>query len=105
MGFLVFYLLFSWRWALLVSFSVGIIGVLSVYLSQKIEWIWLQLARLLGKIIPNVLLAIVFYLVLFPVAIVYRLFKRDPLMLSNKQDSFFVVSSGTSDRNNLKKMW
>jgi ABC-type dipeptide/oligopeptide/nickel transport system permease subunit len=82
MGFLVLHLLFSWQWAVLISLLVGVIGITSPYLSGKIESIWMKFAKILGYIIPNVLLSIVYYLFLFPISALSKLFNKDPLMLS-----------------------
>jgi hypothetical protein len=62
MGFLFLYLVFSWRWAVIVSFAVGITGIASPFLSRKIEWAWMKLANLLGYIVPNILLTLAFFL-------------------------------------------
>jgi len=66
MVFLLLYLVFSWYWTILISFIVGVIGILSPWLSSKIEQIWMKLAQLLGYIVPNILLGIVFSLFSHP---------------------------------------
>jgi len=60
MGFLVLYFAFSWHWAVIVSLVVGIVGIVSSYLSSKIEWVWIKLSQLLSYIIPNILLTPIF---------------------------------------------
>ena len=90
MGFLILYLVFAWQWAVLVSLIVGVVGVLSSYLSKKIEWVWMKIAQLLGYIIPNILLTLMFFLFLYPIALLSKLFSKDPLMLSNKYETYFI---------------
>src|ERR1035437_1150798 len=90
MGFLTLYLVFSWQWAVIVSLTVGVVGIISPFLSKKIEWGWMKLAQFMGYIIPNILLGIVFYLFLFPISVISRLFgEKDPLRLKNKHASMF----------------
>jgi hypothetical protein len=105
MGFLVLYLVKAWHWAVIVSLSAGIIGILSPFLSRKIEWAWMKLGRLLGYIVPNILLGIVFYLILFPISLLARLSRKDPLMLSKDQGSYFVDVEKETDRKDFEKIW
>lgn len=93
-GFLLIYVLSKWKWAIMVSISVGLIGVFSSYLSQKIDWIWKQITKLLSLIIPNILLSLVFYIVLFPVAILSRLFsKNDALNIKGGKETYYKIES------------
>lgn len=105
MGFLVLHLAFSWQWAVVVSLIVGVIGIVSSYLSSKIEWAWMKLAQLLGYIVPNILLSIVFFLFLTPISILFRLFNKDVLMLSNEYDSYFIDIDKEIDKKNFEKVW
>ena len=105
MGFLVLYLIKEWHWAVIVSLSVGIIGIISPFLSRKIEWGWMKLGKLLGYIVPNILLSIVFYLVLFPLSLLSRIFSKDPLMLSKDHETYFVDVEKEMDRKDFEKIW
>jgi K+-transporting ATPase A subunit len=105
MGFLFLYIVFSWQWAIIVSFVVGVVGILSSYLSRKIEWIWMKLTKLLGYIIPNILLTIVFFFILFPISLLSRLFNSDPLKLSKKYNTYFLDIRKGADKKDLKKTW
>jgi hypothetical protein len=105
MGFLILYLIKDWSWAVFVSLASGIIGIISPFLSRKIEWAWMKLGKLLGYIVPNVVLSIVFYLVLFPISMLSRLFRKDPLMLSKDHDSYFVDVEKETGREDFEKTW
>jgi len=105
-GFLVVYFISSWHWALVVSLVVGLVGIFSDYLSQKIEWAWLQLTKILSLIVPNILLSAVFYLILFPVAILSRLFgKKDPLQIKQKNSTYYIGSSKTYKKEDFIYPW
>jgi ABC-type dipeptide/oligopeptide/nickel transport system permease subunit len=89
-GFLIVYVSTKMKWALTVSLLVGLIGVLSGYLSEKIEFVWMKLTWVLSKIVPNLLLGFIFYVFLFPIAVISRLFgAKDPMQLKNSTDSVF----------------
>lgn len=105
MGFLILYLLFSWQWAVIVSVIVGVVGILSSFFSKKIEWGWMKLAKLMGYIIPNILLSIVFFLFLFPISLLSKLFSNDPLMLSKKYETHFIDINKETDKISFEKIW
>jgi len=105
MGFLIFYLVFAWQWAVSVSLIVGVVGIISSYLSKKIEWVWMKLGDLLGLIMPKIILTIVFYLFLFPIALLYRIFNKDTLMLSKKYNSYFIDVKKEIDKKSFENTW
>ena len=105
MGFLILYLVFAWQWAVLVSLTVGVVGALSGYLSQKIEWVWMKIAQLLGYIIPNILLTLMFFLFLYPIALLSKLFSKDPLMLSDQYKTYFIDINKEIDKKSFEKTW
>ena len=105
MGFLTLYLVFFWHWAVIVSLIVGVIGIISSFLSEKIEWVWMKLAQFMGYIIPNILLSIVFFLFLFPISFISKLFSKDPLMLSKKYKTYFIDINKEMDKKNFEKIW
>lgn len=105
MGFLVLHLIFSWKWAVILSLVIGVAGILSPFLSEKIEWGWMKLANVLGYIIPNILLSIVFYLFLFPISLLSRIFNKDQLMLSKKYDTYFIDINKEMDKKCFEKIW
>lgn len=105
MGFLVLHLIFAWQWAVIVSLIVGIVGIVSTFLSKKIEWGWTKLAQFMGYIISNILLSIVFYLFLFPISLLSKLFSKDPLMLSKEYSTYFIDINKEMDKKSFEKIW
>ena len=105
-GFLLIYLVTKLQWALQVAFIIGLIGVLSDYLSQKIEYLWMKLTWVLSKIVPNILLGAVFYIFLFPLSLVSKIFgKKDNLKLRNKSTTVFVETNKTFDKHSFENPW
>lgn len=89
-GFLMIYLITEWNGWLIISFFIGIAGILSGFLARKIEWAWMKLTWVLSLIVPNILLTLVFYFILTPIALLSKLFaKEDPLILKNNRNSMF----------------
>jgi ABC-type multidrug transport system fused ATPase/permease subunit len=105
-GFIIVFLLTQWKWAIIVSLTVGIAGIISDYLSRMIDTIWMKLAKVLSYIVPNIILSLVFYLFLFPIATLSKLFgKKDTLRLKKTSESMFVVSNKNFDKNSFEKPW
>ncbi len=106
MGFLVMYLFAKWDWALQVAVVIGLVGVFSNYLSQKIEWLWMGLGGLLGLFVPKIILTMLFYLFLFPIASLSKLFtKTDSLMLKNQRESTFTDRKKDFEKADFEKIW
>lgn len=105
MGFLLIYLAFHGKWALYTSLGVGVVAIASGWASQKIAWAWDKLSLLLGYIVPNILLSIIFFIFLFPISLISRLFKKDPLMLSASHKTYFIDINKAMDKSSFEKTW
>jgi hypothetical protein len=105
-GFILIYLITKWNWTILVSFIIGLIGIFSIYLSKKIDLVWMKITWLLSLIVPNILLGAIFYLFLFPISLLARLFrKNDPLNLKNKTSSNFKSTNKIFDKSSFEHPW
>ena len=105
-GFMVLYLITKWNWTILTALAIGLAGIFSNYLSKKIDYLWMKLAWLLNFILPKVLLFIIFFLLLFPLGILSKLFgKKDSLNLNNKADSLFIKCNKKFDKVSFEKPW
>jgi hypothetical protein len=105
MGFLVLHLIFFWQWAAILALMVGVVGIVSTFLSKKIEWGWMKLSKFMGYIISNILLSIVFFLFLFPISLLSKMFIKDPLMLSKEYSTYFIDINKEMDKKNFEKIW
>lgn len=106
LGFLIIYLLSGWNWAVWIVLIISTIGVFSPYLSTIIHFLWMKLAELLGWIMHNLILGIVFYLFLFPTALLSKLFgRKDNLQLKLKTNSTYNVVNRIFDSNYFEKPW
>ncbi len=66
----------------------------------------MKLAEGLSFIVPNILLSLVFFFILTPIAWASRLFKdRDPLDLKNEKDSFFQDRNTSFDPSSFERPW
>ena len=72
---------------------------------SNFDWGWMKLSNLLGYIIPNILLGIVFFLFLLPISILFKLFNKDPLMLSKKYRTYYIDIDKEMDKKSFEKTW
>ena len=105
LGFLLFYILFSIPWLLWIATGIAAIAVVSPYLGGLISngWLWLGLA--LGKITGPLILGLVFFIILFPVALLFRLMGKDNLMIKNKYTTTFIPINKEHSKEDFEKVW
>lgn len=106
LGFIGIYFLTNWEYALLIALAVGLIGLLSKKAAKLIDFIWTKLAYILSLIIPKVLLFIIFFFLLFPLALLAKLFtKKDNLHLKKTKHSIFENSEIEITASSFEKLW
>lgn len=105
-GFIIIYYFKRWEWTLIVAIGIGLISLLSFYLSQKIEWVWLKIGWLLSLFAPKILLGLVFYIILCPLGILSRFFgEKDPLNLKRKNRSLFKAVNKEFPKSSFEEIW
>jgi hypothetical protein len=93
-----------------VFFSLALFFLfLGVFVKKAAVWLawgWLQFAHFLGTINTKIILTLIFYLILTPIALLYRLFHGDFLKIKGKSpDSNWYHRDHTYDKSDLEKAW
>jgi polyferredoxin len=104
-GLIVVFLVFKIKWILLIAVVIGLLGMFSVYLSNKITWAWLKLSEGMGWVMSKVILGAVFFLFLFPLALISRLFNKDRLKLKRADGSYFYERNHQYEKEDLVNTW
>jgi hypothetical protein len=105
-GFLVLSEVFKNEAFLIVSIVVGLIGIISTRLSLLLHKGWMKLSQLLSLIVPNIVLALVFYLILTPIALLSRLFNsKGQFQLKNNTSTLFKERNHTFGKKDFEKIW
>ena len=86
-GFLVLFLLFKKDAFLYVALGVAITALVFPFFGKGIVWLWYKLAEVLGWINSRILLSLVFFLILYPVSLLYKLVTKNPLKLKERNDN------------------
>jgi hypothetical protein len=106
MGFLIIYAYSKNFNFLNVSIIIGLLGVISDKASLFIDKIWFKISFILSLIIPNILLGSIFYLILFPIALLSRLFgNKDPLNLKNSLKTLFINKNTNFKAKSFEQPW
>lgn len=79
-----------------IALGIALVSIFIPLAAKGIEWIWLKFAHVLGWINSKILLGLIFFIFLLPIAWLSRLFTKDPLRLNGRQ-----LKSMYSDRNHL----
>ena len=103
LGFGVFFLLFRKDWMLL-PVGISAIGFVIGPVGEYIHVGWMLLAKVLGYINSRILLSIVFFLVLTPIALLMRLLGKTQFVKKRgNQQSLFVTRNHAYNRQDLEQ--
>lgn len=98
--------LFDVTWLWKVAVIVGAVSIFIPAAAKAIEWAWLKIAMALGWVNSRILLSILYFVFLMPIAWVSRLFTKDPLVLrKNKRQTLFVTRDHVYTRKDLENIW
>ncbi len=104
-GLIVFYYIFDLDLLLKIAIGVGFIGAFIPSIAKWIDYAWYKLAEGMGYVMSRVLLSLVFFLFLFPIAFLYRLTKNDTLQLKRKKDTYWTDRSHEYTAKDLENIW
>ncbi len=106
LGLIIAFLITELKLILYISFAIGVLGVLSKWIARKIDFLWMKLASLLGYIVPNILLSLIFFVFLTPIAWLSRqLGDKNQLSLNNDKDSLFRETNKSFEKSSFEKTW
>ena len=86
-------------WSLAIATIFFILGVINSSLLSPLNKIWFKFGLLLGKFISPLVMGLIFFLVVTPIALFMKLLKKDVLNLKfNKDNTYWVVKSGPKSK-------
>lgn len=102
---IVLFWFFNKKIFLLLAIILICIGIVSPYLTEKISWLWLKLSQAIGFVMSRVILTVVFFVFLLPLAIAYRIFVKDALSLKKKNKTYYSERNHLYTNKDLENMW
>ncbi len=86
-------------WSLIISIIFLILGLINSKLLVPLNRLWFKFGLLLGKFISPLIMGIIFFLVVTPIGIGMRLFKKDLLNLKyNKKETYWIEKTGPKSK-------
>ena len=86
-------------WSLAISFIFLVLGILNSNLLSPLNKIWFKFGILLGRIISPIVMCIIFFLVVTPIAFIMRLLGKDLLNLKYRDNqSYWIEKSGPKSK-------
>ncbi len=88
-GLLLIASIFDSEYIAYASLSIGLISLIIPQAGYGIVWAWYKLAEILSRIVNPIVLGLLYFLFITPIAFLFRLFGNDPLSLKKPQESVF----------------
>jgi hypothetical protein len=105
-GLLVLYFVFKSPWWLYAAVAVGVVSLAIPALGDLLVKGWFKLAEILGNINGKIILSVMFFVFLFPIAVLYRLTAKNPLAVKRtKSDSFYTDRDHLYTKEDLEHTW
>lgn len=105
-GLLVFFYFLKLQWLFNTALIIGILGVFSDFVAEKVAWVWLKIAEILGRVNSTILLSLIFFVFLTPLALLMKVFKKsDSLKLKKLSGSAYDERNHTYMAKDLENTW
>ena len=84
-------------WSLIISIIFLILGLINSKILTPLNKIWFKLGLFLGKIVSPLIMGFIFFVVVTPIGLLMKIFKKDLLSLKfNNKKSYWI------EKNNIK---
>jgi hypothetical protein len=105
-GLLILSKIFDQPVLLTIALIIGVVTIFIAAAAQAVEWLWFKLALGLGWINSRILLSVVFFGILWPMAWFSRWFRRDTLNIKkNHADTIFHTRNYRYRKKDLENIW
>lgn len=104
-GMLALYFIFKKDWLLYTGLFVGLASVFVPFIGDLIVKGWFKLAELMGYVNSRILLSLIFFVVLFPVALLARMGKNLLSLRRENRQSAFTERNHRYEAKDLKNVW
>ena len=86
-------------WSLIISCIFLVLGFLNSSILTPLNLLWFKFGILLGKLISPIIMGFVFFLVVTPIGLIMRLFKKDLLKLKKNNSKSYWIERSINDSN------
>ena len=75
------------------------------FLSGFIAKAWLKFGEAMSWVMSKIILTLLFYLFVFPISSLYRLFNKDLMMLQKRKDSYYTERNHLFEKKDIENPW
>ncbi len=104
-GFILVFLITQINLFIYFAFGLGITGIFFKPIANMIAVLWFKLADILNYFVSKLIFGILFFVVLFPISILYRIFNKSNLNLSNSLKSVWHERDHKYSATDLENIW
>ena len=86
-------------WSLIISFIFLVLGLLNSKLLNPLNIVWFKFGLFLGKIVSPIVMGVIFFFVVTPIALLMKFLQKDLLNLKfNKNNTYWIEKSGPKSK-------
>ena len=86
-------------WAVIIALIFLILGIIDSRFLTPLNILWFKFGLLLGKIVSPLVMGIIFFFVVTPIAMLMRVFNKDLLNLRyNNKNSYWIEKKGPKSK-------
>lgn len=105
LGFCGLHMLFKGKVFLIIALTVLLLSAFSPRMAVAIDKGWLWIGRKIGAVNGTILLFVIYYLLLVPIALLSRITGKDELRLKAPERSNFIEQKHSYSADDLKNPW
>ncbi|AKD53952.1 SxtJ family membrane protein [Spirosoma radiotolerans] len=105
-GLVVLYFITKSPWFLYGAAAVGVLSLAVPAVGDLIVKAWFKLAEVLGNINGKIILSVLFFVFLFPIALLYRMTAKNPLAIKRTGNtSFYTERNHLYTKEDMEDAW
>ena len=86
-------------WSLIIAIIFLVLGLINSKVLTPLNKLWFKFGILLGKIVSPIIMGVIFFMVVTPIALIMRIIGKDLLNLKfNKDKSYWIEKTGPKSK-------
>jgi hypothetical protein len=103
---IVFHIILEVKWLLWLAIGFLVISLKQNSLADLIARLWMKLSEHIGNFMSKIILSMIFFLLLTPIAMLYRLFNRDMInYFFDRSSASTFHKASVPERNSFEHPW
>ena len=86
-------------WSLIIAIIFLVLGLINSKILTPLNKLWFKFGILLGRIVSPIIMGLIFFMVVTPIALIMRIIGKDLLNLKfNKDKSYWIEKTGPKSK-------